>query len=277
LCPIIIEKKALTRTHSTDFSLMTALLIALFSIPFFFTEPLDTLNAKVLLTIYGTSVLASFAFLEVTKGVRHMEISTSAPLFLLSPFITALLAFVVLNESLTDLQLVGMLLLAIGTYVLETKNMRDIRGFVAHFFGDHYARLILLGLCFYAITSTIDRVILGTWGVPAMLFVGIIHLFIFLNFFAYFLWQRRSLSNVWGEMKRSWKLLTLVALLTVGYRLAYSFAISLAAVALVVAIKRSSSLFTTVIGGELFHDHALLRKSVACAIMIVGVICMSLK
>jgi uncharacterized membrane protein len=63
----------------------------------------------------------------------------------------------------------------------------------------------------------------------------------------------------------------LIALLTTLYRLAQAHATALAAVGLVVAVKRSSALFTTVIGGELFREHDLIRKSVACLIMIVGV------
>ncbi len=273
----IIEKRTLARVHSTDFSLLTAFLIAVLSLPFFFTTSLASLTPKVLLVIYFTSILASFAFLEVTKGIRHMEISNSAPLFLLSPFLTAILAYFVLGETLTHLQLVGVGLLALGTYVLETKNMRDVRGFVKHFFGDRYARFIVLGLFFYAITSTIDRVILGSWGIPAMLFVGVVHIFIFGNFLVYFLWQRRSVALVSETFQQSWKVLALIALLTIGYRLAYSVAVSLTAVALVIAIKRSSSLFTTIIGGQLFHDHDLLRKSFACTIMIGGVALMALK
>ena len=53
-------------------------------------------------------------------------------------------------------------------------------------------------------------------------------------------------------------------------------ALALAATGLVVAVKRSAVLFTTVIGGELFRDDHLLRKSVACAVMISGVYLLAL-
>lgn len=273
----VIEKRALSRVHSTDFSLIVALFIAICSIPFFFVLPHDTLTAGVLVTIYATSLLASFAFLEVTKGIRHMEISSSAPLFLLSPFLTALVAYIVLGEALTNAQLIGMGLLALGTYILQTKNMRDGSGFLAHFFGDKYSRLILLGLCFYALTSTIDRQILGTWHVPPMLYVGLMHYCIFFNFLLLFVYQKRNLTHIPAVIRDAWRPLVLVALFTLGYRMAYSMAVSISAVALVIAIKRSSSLFTTVIGGQLFHDHAILRKAIACSVMLLGVALMALR
>ncbi len=182
----------------------------------------------------------------------------------------------IIEDNGEFVQLLGMALLATGTYILETKSVRDIRGFVDHFFGDHNSRLIVFGLVLYSITSTIDRVILSEWGVPAMLLVGVIHVFIFMNFFAYFLWKRRPFGTLLDTLSKSLAPLSLVAVLTIGYRLAYAYAVSLVAVALVIAVKRSSSLFTTVIGGQLFHDHALLRKSIACAVMLLGVGCMTL-
>ncbi len=272
----IIEKRTLKDLHATDFSFVIAGLVALWSLPLLFFAPPFSLTPLILGTIYGTSILASFAYLEVTKGVRHMEISSSAPLFLLSPFITALFAFLALQETLTEGQLGGMALLAIGTYILETTHLRDVKEFIRHFLGDHYARLIVLGLCVYALTSTIDRIILGSWGVPVLLYLSLIHLSIFLNFFFYAMYQKRDLRAIWARAYAHRGSLLLVSFLSVGHRLAYAEAIAHAAVALVVSVKRSSSLFTTIIGGQLFHDHALMRKSVACTIMFLGVALLAL-
>jgi len=41
-------------------------------------------------------------------------------------------------------------------------------------------------------------------------------------------------------------------------------------VSLVIPIKRMSTLISTVVGGELFGEEHLLRKSVACLVMIAG-------
>jgi uncharacterized membrane protein len=73
------------------------------------------------------------------------------------------------------------------------------------------------------------------------------------------------------DLKKEWKFLLLVAILTSLHRWMQGEATALAAVGLVIAIKRSSALFTTVIGGELFKEKDLMRKSIACLIMIGGV------
>jgi hypothetical protein len=41
--------------------------------------------------------------------------------------------------------------------------------------------------------------------------------------------------------------------------------------ALIIALRRLGSLFTTIIGGEIFHESRLLVKSIACLIMLSGV------
>jgi len=45
-----------------------------------------------------------------------------------------------------------------------------------------------------------------------------------------------------------------------------------ASVGIVVAIFRLRSLVTTIEGGKFFHETQLLKKSIACTIMIIGAI-----
>ena len=77
--------------------------------------------------------------------------------------------------------------------------------------------------------------------------------------------------------KMEWKLILLVAVLTTGYRIMQSQAAALAAIGLVIAIKRSSALFTTIVGGEIFRERDLIRKTIACSIMIGGVYLIAMK
>ncbi len=271
----IIEKRTLVKTHSIDFAYTLAVVVAIVSVPVFFFFPLEVLTGKVLLTGYLISIASTIAFIEVTKGVRHMEISASAPLFLLSPFMTATFAFLFLDERLSPLQLCGMALLAVGTYVLETDRLRDVRSFFRHIAGEHYARLIIFAMFLYSLTSVAERLVFGTWHIPPVLFVGLLHMFILLNFILLSLYKKKPLMSFIPILRVSWKPFVIISVLAIVSRVAYAEAVALAAVGLVVATKRSSSLFTTVIGGELFHDKHLLRRSVACSIMITGVALMA--
>lgn len=267
----ILEKRSLERVHSVDFATAIAVLTAAITLPVFVLQPLDALTPRVVGLTYLLSLIAALAFMEVTRGVRHMEISASSPLFLLSPLMTALLAYAILGETLTPIQIGGIALLAVGTYILETERMGDVRGFFRHIAGDRYTRLIILGIFLYSLTALADRVMLSEWGVPATLLVALVQIFIAINFLLLALWQRGSLKGAHAVLRKEWRILGLVAIFTVLARITNAEATALVAVGLAAAVKRSSTLFTTVIGGEMFRDHGLLRKSIACAIMIAGV------
>lgn len=267
----MVEKKTLAHLHAIDFSIVLSIFAALLSLPVLFTSSWDTIDAKALGLLLVVSLLATFAFIGVIRGVRHLEVSTSSSLFLLGPFITSLIAFLFLGEKLSPLQLGGMFLLALGIYVLETRHFWRGGEFWSAIWGDKYSRFILFGLLLYGFTATGDRIALGYWHIPPLLYTALVQLLIACFFIPIAISYRGGFSSSYQTAKANWKLILLVALLTTGYRIMQSQAAALAAIGLVVAIKRSSALFTTIVGGEIFREHDLVRKTIACTIMILGV------
>lgn len=267
----ILEKRTLGSMHAIEFSTALSFLAALWSAPILFTSSWANVDLKVISVLFGLSIVAAFAFIGITRAVRHMEISTSSPLLLVGPFMTAIMAYLLLGEQLSLFQWGGIALLAIGIYTLETKHFWRFGEFLRNIFGDKYTRYIMLGLLLYAFTGVGDRVVIAHWHVPPTLYTALIQLFLAFQFIFITLYYRGGLSAPYKLMRTNWKSLVFIALLTTGYRLMQAEATALAAIGLVVAVKRSSSLFTTIIGGELFHDKDIFRKSIACLIMICGV------
>lgn len=267
----ILEKRTLGTVHAIEFSAALSVCAALWSLPIFFTASWANVDLKVIALTFILSIIAAFAFIGITRAVKHMEISTSSPLLLVGPFMTAITAFIILGEKLTLLQWAGIALLAIGIYTLETKHFFRFREFLSNIFGDKYTRYIMFGLLLYAFTGVGDRFVIAHWHVAPTLYTALIQLFLAFQFILITLYYRGGLLAPIRIMRSNWKSVLLIALLTTGYRLMQAEATALAAIGLVVAVKRSSSLFTTIIGGELFHDKDIFRKSIACLIMIVGV------
>jgi hypothetical protein len=54
----------------------------------------------------------------------------------------------------------------------------------------------------------------------------------------------------------------------------YVVSLPAAKIALVTAMKRGSTVFTTILGGEIFHDKHLLQRSLAALGMVIGAIIM---
>jgi drug/metabolite transporter (DMT)-like permease len=273
----MVEKKTLSHIHALDFSIVLSFAAAVCSLPFLLSADWSTLSPTILALAYAISLLAAFAFIGVTRGLRHLEISTSSSLFLLGPFITALLAYLLLGESLTYLQLCGIALLAVGIYVLETNHLLRFGEFWKNTTGDRYTRYILFGLFLYGFCGVGDRIMLGHFHVDAKFYTALVQLFLALQFLLISFYYRGGISEPLRAVGREWKMLILVAILTTLYRYMQAEATALAAVGLVVAVKRSSALFTTIVGGELFQEKNLFRKSIACLIMIGGVFLIALK
>ncbi|MBT5021815.1 EamA family transporter [Candidatus Woesearchaeota archaeon] len=267
----IIKKKALFKEHAIVFSMNLAtiiLILSVFLIPF---ANFSNIELSHVLIIYLASLLSTVAFYFLAKSLRHKELSAVSPFTNLSPALVAIIAFFLLGETITKLQIGGISLMVVGAYVLNSENIHG--HFLEPFkrLNSKYFLFIIIALTFYALTATIER-FLFLDGVTPFTFLIILHFFIFINFFL--------LTNIIfhqhiGAMKESFKRsgfwLILSGVVTIVTRGTHVYAVSLApAVALVIGVKRISTLLSTIIGGEIFHEKGLGRKIVACIIMLVG-------
>ena len=267
----LVQKKTLLKEHALEYSAILALTNFLFSLLFIPKANFDIglLNYGIL---YAGSWLGAVAFLFVSKAVRHMEVSAASPLLNFGPAITAILAFFVLQEELAGLQIIGMGLLILGAYVLE------IEGSIVNFFRPlkkifktKYIHYIFLALLLYGFSSLVDRYMM-LQGVTPETFIVVIHAFIFFNFFILINVFYDGVKGIKHDFKSMGKWILLVSILTVSYRFLQIKAVSMAYVGLVSAIKRTSTLFTTLIGGTLFHEKNLLVKVLGCIIMLWGAV-----
>jgi drug/metabolite transporter (DMT)-like permease len=267
----ILQKRTLQNIHSIDFAVALSCVAALITLPALFVYPWSSITPALLVVVVIVSCIASVAYFWMVRAVRHLPISVSSPLVLLSPIVATGLAYVLLAEHLTLIQLSGIGAMIVGLYVLETRHIRDWREFYQHLTANFFVRLVIAASVLYGISSLFDRVALGWWHVPAPLYIAIVQIGIAI-WMLVIAWkaERRSPREVVGVFVSEWKLIVLVAVFTCAHRLLESQAMALAAVGLVTAVKRTSTLFTTVIGGELFHEDHLLRKGIACGIMIGG-------
>jgi drug/metabolite transporter (DMT)-like permease len=75
-----------------------------------------------------------------------------------------------------------------------------------------------------------------------------------------------------ATIKNNFGWIALISILTIGYRFSQVWAVSLASVALVLAVKRTSVLWATIIGGKIFKDTNLLKKVIAVIFILIGAI-----
>ncbi|MBR9692890.1 DMT family transporter [Candidatus Woesearchaeota archaeon] len=266
----LAHKKALNAEHalemvvSRSFFLVPLLFILGFAID---TElPLGTLAL-----VYLVSLIATAGILFRIKGLRHMDVGQAAPLQNINPLFLLLIAALLLGEVPTVFQLVGILLIVFGTYIIEgSDEYPGILGPLKHLKHDKFAWLIILSAFVLSISQTFDKWLISS-GVDPFVYFFWIWLFINLNFmlihFAKFKWH-----GLKRDVVRDWKWLGIAAGALFIQMLCYYKAISLGPVSLVMPINRLSALGLVIIGGKLLHEDGMGRRVLAVSLMVIGAI-----
>lgn len=268
----VVEKKLLFKGHAMEFSATVGLFNFLGSLPFLFLIDFSYIKVVPLLFLFFSSILGAVAFVFIAKSIRHMEISVASPILVLGPGITALFAFVFINERLSFHQIGGIIFLVAGVYVLETHKYDSFFEPIKMLLKSAYIHLILLALVFYGITGLIDRVVLSKYNFNPFAFIVIVNIFLFFNLMILMVIFHDGIKGLnHGIRSLGWGAVAISAF-TIAYRLFAAHAIKIAAVGIVESVKRTSVLFSVVVGGEMFHEKNLMRKTIASLIMIVGAI-----
>lgn len=268
----ITEKKTLLKEHAMEFSTVLSIIILIISIPLFFIIDYSKLQLIPIILLFFSAILGATGFLLVAKSVRHMEISNSAPLFALGPGIITLLAFIFLKETISRNQTIGIMLLITGAYILEIRENKSILEPIKTLKKSRYHQYIILALILYSITSLFDRAILSRYDMNPIAFIAFAHIFLAFNFIIMLHIFHDGIKGIKHGTKNAGWWILLIAIFVISYRITQAYAIKIANVGLVTAIKRTSTLLTVIIGGEIFREKGLFKKTIASSIMILGAI-----
>ena len=207
--------------------------------------------------------------------IKNLEISEALPLMILSPGFVAIFAFFTIGDALTMQEVFGIILLLIGTYILETSNKKNIFEPFLILIKSQNHLYVIAAILLFTVTSILDRILVTDLKMSPYTFIAFQHIFLALNFAIIFLIVKKRFNfkfNSAVKVNQIWLWIILTAVLTVGYRYTQIEAIKLAPVALVLSVKRISVFFSTIVGGKIFKEKHLLRKAAATAILVAGAI-----
>ena len=269
----IFQKKILKNMEALDFSLLLSIFNVILSIPFLINVNYQQLALTNLFVLYIKSILGCLAFLSVMLAIKNLEISKALPLLALTPGLVAVFAFLFIGDSLTFIQVCAIILLLIGTYVLETQKGQNILDPFKVFLKSKNHHYVIFALLLFTVTSILDRLLLNRYNLPPNAFLGFQHIFFAINFLIIFLILKKDLKAIVQLSTNStWFLIMLVAVLTIVYRLTEILAVKIAPVALVLSVKRISVFFAVIIGGKIFNEKDIAIKALATALIVIGAI-----
>lgn len=264
----LVEKKSLIKDHPLQFVTILSIFSVILSI-FFYSQVNLNFPKSLLWVIYLNSIGWCFAGWYLAKAIRHTQLSSTTPLLNLTPAIIAILAFIFLRDVITTKQIFGISLLIVGTYILETHNKKNLFAPFKSLIKSKYSKYILSSIMIAAITAVLDKYILNF--MTSFTYIFIIQIFMLINFLILMCYFQGGLKPIKIGLKNAGFWIFLLAVLTVSKRILIVEAISLTHVSLVVAIVHLSTLFTVILGGQIFHEKNLKRKIIASLIMLAGV------
>ena len=272
----LLEKKVLLKEHALAFSSTLAFCTFLISLPLFLIFDHNSIPQLLPLGIIAiTAVLGGFAFLLITESVIHMDVSEISPLIAVGPAITALFGFAFLGEILTISQIIGIAIIILGVYILELKETSHLLAPFKVILKGRYVHFVFVALLLYACTDVLGKIVLSKYAFQAGTYLFYYQLFTAF-FFLILLLIKRRISTTTPKISSSIFWILLIAVLTIIYRYTHISAMKLAPIGLAIAVFRSSTVLTTILGGKIYKEKGVLRKLLAALIVIAGVVLIAL-
>jgi transporter family protein len=266
----VIEKKVLEREHALEFSASSGIFRVIVLILMIPLLGLAIPELKVLGLAYLVSLIACAAFLYRSKATRHMPISEVDPLFNVSPLLLVLLSYFFLGERISSVNGIGIFLMVAGVYILELDDMHHPLHPLRKFFRSRAIHHIGFAVVAMSFGAMLDKFILTNY-LSATQYLFWVFMFISINFVVLDLYRfgwkdvKQALNTmpVWTALATCLHLMNIVVYYTVA-------ALPNTLISLIIPLRRTSTLFSTIIGGSLFKETRLKQKLVATAVIIAG-------
>lgn len=241
------------------------------------TEGVPTLGPRYGLALIVGGSLNILAFTLYFRAIKTADLSLTVPLVTLTPLFLLVTSPIIVGEWPTGLDAVGVVLLILGSYVL---NLKPSEGFtlapLQAITANSGSRTMICVAFLWSITSNFDKV--GTlnssslfWGMSlfATVALGMV------PFVAQRILQK-GLQNVVSPLRVQAKFVVLAGIfIAVGVSLQFA-ALTMAPVAQVIAVKRMSALISVGFGYFLFGETDLRERLLGASIMVSGVAIMAI-
>ena len=261
----IIKKKILRYEHSTEFSTTYSLVITLLMVPFISYLDLN-LPRFIIALLFVKSILLLVSSLLFMKAMRHNELSQIIPLKNLSPIFLVILAFFLLNEHITTTKTLGAIIIMVSGYLLEKETLKK-----ENVFKNKYFIYVLLSMIFVSFAAVIDKFIIKFTNIYTAIFIPFLLMSIYLLIIQFTLYN--GFKDIIHSLKfgKYWILISAITILLSDYTYFSSVAIQGTLISLIIPLRRVSTLFSTILGGALYHEKFFVDRVAVCIFMLMGV------
>lgn len=228
-------------------------------------------NSAFILLILIASILDFFAGNLSTYSIKMAPVSLISPISSFNPFFTTLLAIFFLNETPTFTKFMGVILIVVGTYLLNISQFHEgVMRPIKTIFSNRGVQLALACNLIWAITPLFQKpaIFLTTPQNPVFIpFVALTLLSIF---------QLPFLLKEWGQTikaaKPNLKYLLLIGLINPLGQFAAFTSFSLTNIGYATAIFKLSIIFNILSGAYIFKEENISERLLGATVMIAGTV-----
>lgn len=211
------------------------------------------------------------------RAIKYSDLSLTIPMITFTPLFLLLTSPLIVGEFPDLSGIVGILLIVIGSYILNLNQATRGQSFIAPIkalWRNEGPRLMLLVAFIWSITSNIDKVGIRNSSVPFWAFS--INAFLALGMVLMMLLKARKTPASMPGIRSHLGALSLIGFVNAGKILFQMVAINLTLVAYVISIKRTSALITVVLGYLIFKEKGFKERVTGVIIMLCGVFLITL-
>lgn len=275
---VLVKKFIGKNIHPTQiifeqYFVMILVVLILFSFDIDFSSFFEIWDLYLLKAIsLGLFVYIYFLLLE------KFEISKISPLMNLSPMFLLIMTSVFLGEVISFNQFIGIVVIIVSTYILEINiKLHHKKDPHVHYFNwlksvDKRTIVLVFAMLFIiSITAISDKMIFNEGvNIYTNMYFSALIIVLFISF--YYIYNRKLLEVFKFIKDEPETLLISVFAVISTFFVLLALAMPTAMVSLIVPIRRTSTLFSSIFGGLLFHENHLLKKFLAIIGMIIGVV-----
>lgn len=217
-----------------------------------------------------------FALVLYTKAIRISPLNVTLPFLSLTPIVMILTGYLFLGETLKPAQVIGIVLIAAGAYLINIHAIRHgVLQPILSISKEKGSVLMILVALVYGVTGTLGKkaVVLSD-----PLFFGVSYTTLLSIVMApMVLWLGPSRQVSAGRIRRSRAIIVFLGLAGALNAVAHFFAIGMVEAASMVAVKRTSLLFGVLFGRFLFDEPHFGARFVGALLITAGVVIVYLR
>lgn len=234
------------------------LLIALF---FFIERP--PLDAGFYISFAAAMPFEILAFVLYIRALKVSPMSLTIPFLAFTPVFIVIVSFAILREIPTPSALAGIILIAIGGYTLNINHLsKGIFEPIKAVARERGAVMMLIVSICYAITSSLGKSAINH---SSPLYFGITYHIALTAIYAPF-----AIRELGGLQVRVYWVMALVGALSFIMIITHMLAMSMTNVAYMIAVKRTSFLFSVLYGHWFFKEENIKERMTGAVLMFSG-------